>query len=256
MIATIINACSVVLGTVLGLLLRHRVSEKLKDAVLAGAGIITLIIGLMMAFKTERVLYLALSIIVGGILGTILKLEDHIQGLGKLMLKLVPRKDRPQKLDFPDSAEPVLLENPENQRIENFARGFKEASVLFCAGSMTILGSIQSALGDYSLLLTKSVLDGFMAIVMAASLGLGVGFAGLSILLYQGLLTLLGVGINSFLTPLMLSSISGAGGALVMMIGLGLLGIKKIPAGNFLPALVIIVIFAAFDPYIPQIFHS
>lgn len=248
MLATIINSVAVILGAALGLLFRGRVRQNLQDAVLNGAGILTLIIGIIMAFRIERVLYMAISLILGGIIGSALGLERRVLALGEGLKRLLQARSSRQPAGSGQPA-PALQAGHGG----DFARGFMESSVLFCAGSMAILGSIQAAMGDYVVLLTKSVLDGFMAIVLASSLGLGVAFSALSILVYQGIITL-GAGLlQGSLDPLVLSSISGCGGALVIMIGLGLLGLKRIPSADFLPALVIVVVFSLLDPWIPAI---
>jgi len=134
---------------------------------------------------------------------------------------------------------------------ETFATGFLNASVLFCSGAMTILGCFNAGtIGDYSLLLTKSVLDGFVSIMFAGAMGIGVGFAALSVLVYQGALTLLAGYIKPFVNDLMLSELTAIGGALVIMIALGLLEIKRIKTGNFLPAMLVIVALVLLMPIV------
>lgn len=231
MFATIINACAVILGSLMGLLFRGRVHKKYQDIIMSGAGVITLIIGIVMALRTERVLYLALSLIVGGLAGSAIGIERHVLALGGRLKALVPSKSSGG----------------------DFARGFMEASVLFCAGSMAIIGSIQAATGDWIVLLTKSVLDGFMALIMASALGVGVMFSALSVLVYQGIITLVAGISGGVMDPLVLSSISGCGGALVIMIGLGLLDLRKIPTADFLPSLVLVAGCAMLDPWIPAL---
>lgn len=230
MIATIINSLGVLLGSILGLVFAKHISEKFRTVIFAAAGIMSMVIGILMAIKTERILFLSLSLVLGGIAGTALGIEDRIKGLGERIKLLVPK----------------------SAGGGNFAEGFLESSVLFCVGAMAIIGSIQAGTqGDYSLLLTKTVMDTFIAILLAAALGLGVAFSAVSILAYQGALTLMSGFIAPHMTQVMTSSINGTGGAIVMMIGLNLLGLTKIPTGNFIMALVLAVVFAIIDPGLP-----
>jgi len=235
-IATIINSAGVLLGAIIGLVAARHIKEHIKSTIFTAAGMMSLIIGILMAIKTQRVLFLALSLVAGGLFGTMLRIEDRILSLGESIKKLLPRQQGDN---------------------HSFARGFLESSVLFCVGSMAILGSLNAgAHGDYSLLLTKTVMDSFVAILLAASLGMGVAFSSVSILLYQGAITLLATTVAPYMSPLLISSISGTGGAMVMMIGLNLMGLTRIPTGNYLMSLVLAVAFVLADPYLPAILRS
>jgi len=232
MLAVIINVAAVVVGSLVGLLFGRRTSEKLRTLVMTSAGLTTLLIGLQMAWKGQRILYLLLSILVGGLIGYALDIEGGILKLGEKLKRLVPgSKD--------DSG--------------GFAQGFLAASILFCVGAMSILGSFQAgAEGKMDIILIKSVMDGCMAIILTGALGIGVGFSAVSILVYQGALTLAAVWVKPWvdLHPLVLSEVSGVGGLMVVMISLNLLELKKIPTGNFLPALVVVVGFVMVDPWL------
>lgn len=229
MIATVINAAAVVLGSLLGLVFNRRVNDKIKEVLYSGVGIITLVIGMSMALEMQRVLYLALAIVVGGILGTWWGVEDAILRLGSFL------RDRFQR----------------SSSGSEFAYGFLSASVLFCVGAMTIVGSFQAGVeSDYQLLLTKSVMDGFMSILLTASMGIGVAFSALVILAYQGGLTLLAGVISPWVSELMLSEITAVGGALILMIGINLLDLKHIKTADFIPAILIVILFVLADPWI------
>ncbi len=233
MIATIINAVAILLGTVIGLIVKHSIDETFKKAVFTAVGIVTLIIGMSMALETHRFLYLALSLVVGGLVGTALRIEDGILGFGEVLKR---RFTRPGAIEGG---------NP------HFAEGFLSATVLFCVGALTIIGAFQAGVEqNYGLLLTKSVMDGFMAILLTAAYGVGVGFSAISILIYQGGLTLLSGLLRPLVSDLLLSEISGVGGAMVLMIGLNLLDLRKIRTADFLPALIVIVLFVVIDPWI------
>ena len=232
MLAVFINVAAVVVGSLVGLLFGRKTNEKLKSLVMVSAGLVTLLIGLQMAWKGQRILYLLLSILVGGLVGYALDIEGGILKFGNALRRLVPGSQD-------DSG--------------GFAQGFLTASVLFCVGAMSILGSFQAgAEGKMDIILIKSVMDGCMAVILTGALGIGVGFSALSILVYQGSLTLAAVWVKPWvdLHPLVLSEVSGVGGLMVVMISLNLLELKKIPTGNFLPALVVVVGFVLLDPWL------
>lgn len=232
MLAVIINVVAVILGSLIGLLFGRKISEKLKTLVMTSAGLVTLLIGLQMAWKGQRILYLLLAILIGGLVGYALNIEGGILRFGEALKRLLPRNRE-------DSG--------------GFAEGFLAASVLFCVGAMSILGSFQAgAEGKMDIILIKSVMDGCMAIILTGALGIGVGFSALTILVYQGALTLAAVWVKPWVDahPLVLSEVSGVGGLMVAMISLNLLELKKIPTGNFLPSLVVVVLFVLLDPWL------
>lgn len=232
MLAVFINVSAVVIGSLVGLLFGRKISDKLKTLVMTSAGLVTLLIGLQMAWKGQRILYLLLSILIGGLVGYALDIEGGILKFGEALKRLVPKSQD-------DSG--------------GFAQGFLAASVLFCVGAMSILGSFQAgAEGKMDIILIKSVMDGCMAVILTGALGIGVGFSALTILVYQGALTLAAVWVKPWvdLHPLVLTEITGVGGLMVAMIALNLLELKKIPTGNFLPSLVMVVLFVLVDPWI------
>ncbi len=235
MIATIVNCITVFIGSLIGLTVHARIRDDIRDVVYIGAGSISLVIGLGMAFESTRVLYLVFSLFLGGILGTLWNVEGGILRFGATLEKLVTRNRK---------------ETPEEGSGKNFALGFLNASVLFCVGAMTIVGAMKAgAEGDYDLILMKSIMDGFMAIMFSAALGVGVLFSIITILVYQGGLTLLAGWIGPLIGELGLSMISGVGGILVMMIGINLLGLREIKTANFLPSLLIVLMFTIAEPY-------
>ncbi len=226
MIATVVNALAVVIGAVLGRLLQTHIKEDFKRVVSIGAGIMTIILGVRMSLESSRIVFLALALIIGGILGEWWRIEDGILSLGGLLKKTFARKEIGQ----------------------DFAYGFLTASVLFCVGAMTLVGAFRAGTeGNYELIFTKSVLDGFMAIVLTAALGIGVAFSAATILVYQGGLTLAAVWLKPLVTDVLLKEITGVGGALVLMIGINLLGLARLKTANFIPALLLIVLFVALE---------
>lgn len=229
MIASIINALTVIAGSLLGRALGTRVGDHYRGVVFSAVGVVSLLIGISMALETQRFLYLVLSLVLGGILGTALRLEDRVYQLGEMLRRRF-------------AAAPAS---------HSFAQGFLVSSVLFCVGALTIIGAFQAGVeGDYELLLTKSVMDGFMAILLTTAYGIGVAFSAISILVYQGALTLAAGLLAPVVSPLMLSEISGVGGAMVVMIGINLLDLRTIKTADFLPGLVFVVLFVLADPWI------
>jgi len=233
MIATIINCITVIIGSLIGLTLHKKISLEIKDVVFTSAGVLTLVIGMQMAFQSQMILYVIISLFLGGILGSIWKIEDHILNMGSFLEKHFT-------FGHTNTADSD----------KSFAHGFLNASVLFCVGAMTIVGAIKAgAEGDYDLILMKSVLDGFMAVMFTAAMGIGVIFSVITILVYQGGLTLLATQVGPMIGESGLTELSGLGGILVLMIGINLLGLKKIKTANFLPALFIILIFTTLEPW-------
>jgi len=230
MLAAVINALAVVIGSIIGLILRKGIKERYQQIIFAASGVTSLTIGIQMVLKTNHLLAFAIALILGGLIGTWLNIEGAIMSFGERLKKRFDKKSEGS----------------------TFALGFLNASVLYCAGAMAIIGSFKAGTeGDYSIILTKSVLDGFMSIIFAGAMGPGVAFSALSILVYQGLLTIVSVWVKPFVTEIMLAEITGIGGALVLMIGLGLLDIKKLKTGDFLPALVVTVLLVLAFPYVP-----
>ena len=235
MIATVINAVSVIIGAVVGVLIGRRIDERFTSVIYSAIGVVTLIIGLQMALESTRIVYVALSLVIGGLIGTALHIEGGIRAVGDWLKKRF------------GGAEDT----------DRFSKGFVDASVLFCVGALTIVGSFRAgAEGNYELLLTKSVMDGCMAILLAAALGRGVAFSSLTILVYQGGLTLLAGLLRGSVSGLVLSEISGVGGALVCMIGLNLLNLREIKTANFVVALLCVLVFVALDPFLGPLFGA
>ncbi|MBO5730654.1 MAG: DUF554 domain-containing protein [Treponema sp.] len=230
MIAVFVNCIAIIIGSLIGIIFSKRISDNLSRVVQTGAGVVTMVIGIEMALAYENIIFLAMAIIAGGILGSWMDIDGKILLLGDGLGKLVLRKKNSQ--------------DQQEQGTSNFAYGFLNASVLFCVGAMAILGSIKAGIdGDYTIIFTKSVLDGFMAIVFAAALGIGTAFSALSVLVYQGALTLLAGLVAAYTNDVLLAELGATGGILIIMIGVNLMGLAKIKTANYLPALVLSVVF-------------
>lgn len=228
MTGTIVNIIAVLIGGTLGLLFGARLPERLKGTVIAGMGLFTTAIGIQMFLKTENPLIVLGALLIGALLGEWWQIEAGLQNLGRTL------EERFTSNPEPDSTSGVVTST-------NFVRGFLTASLLFCVGPLTILGSIQDGLtGNYELLAVKSVLDGFAALAFASTLGVGVLFSTLVILIFQGGISLLAVQLNALVTTPMLNEMTATGGVILMGLAISsLLEIKKIRTGNFLPALAV-----------------
>lgn len=220
MIGTFINIAAILVGGSLGLLFGGRLPERLKATVIAGMGLFTAVTGIKMFLETQNSLVVLGSLVIGALLGEWWKIEEGLQHLGEMLEKRFNRSDG---------------------QSGRFVRGFMVASLLYCIGPIAILGSIQAGLtGDYSLLVIKAVLDGFASMAFASTLGIGVLFSAVMVLVYQGAITLLAAQLNALVTKPMMAELTATGGVLLLGIAISsLLEIKKIRVGNFLPALVI-----------------
>jgi uncharacterized membrane protein YqgA involved in biofilm formation len=225
MIGTFINVAAILVGGSIGLLFGGRLPERLRTTVIAGMGLFTAVTGIKMFMETQNSLIVLGSLVIGALLGEWWKIEDGLQHLGEILDKRFNHSNG---------------ENGKTSSSKDFIRGFMTASLLFCIGPIAILGSIQAGLsGDTSLLVIKSVLDGFAAMAFASTLGVGVLFSAAMILVYQGSITLLAAQLNAIVTKPMMAELTATGGVLLLGIAVSsLLEIKKIRVGNFLPALV------------------
>lgn len=248
MIATIINCITVCIGSLIGLFFHAKVSSRLREVVFISSGMISLVIGFDMAFQSNSYLIVLFSIGIGGVLGYLLNIEGAILRLGDYFETLT-------KKNTGEFAEQSAGGNPSERTSRNFALGFLNASILFCAGAMTVVGSIKAgANGDYELLLIKSAMDGFMAIMFTAAYGIGVMFSIVTILVYQGAFTLAGAWLAPLLGAAGLAELSAVGGIMVIMIGMNLLELKAVKTANFLPALIIVPILSSLVPYFQKLF--
>jgi len=222
---TIVNVLAIIAGCALGLTLKKRFPEKIHQIIIQGLGLCSFLIGMQMALKSSNILLTIFSLVIGGIIGELIGIESKLDKLGN-QLKL--------KFSGKDS----------NDR---FAEGFITASLLYCVGSMAIVGSLQEGLnGNPDILYTKSLLDGMTSIAFSAAMGLGVVFSAIPTFLYQGGLTLLARVFKDFFTPEMINEITAVGGILVLGIGFNLLEIRKIKVGNLLPSLLIVFLLTIF----------
>ena len=227
-IGTVVNVGTVLVGTLLGLAVGARLPERLRSTVLSGIGLLTLVIGVQEATETHNVVFPLVALIAGGVIGELLEIEARLEGLGD---RLRRRFERGRADEAEIGSEP-----------STFVEAFVAASLLFCVGPLTVLGSIQDGLGGpghAQLLFVKSALDGLVSVVFAATLGWGVGFSALTIVAVQGTLTLGARAADAVLTTRMVDEMTATGGVMILGIGLRLLELKRVPVASFLPGLLV-----------------
>jgi len=216
MLGVVVNTAAVIAGSLVGLLCKRGIPKKLIDAVMLGIALCTIYIGIAGTLKGQNTLVLIVSIVLGAIVGTALDIDGAISRLGSWVERKFPRSDGGTSV----------------------AQGFVTASLLFCVGSMTVVGSLNAGIsGDNKMLYTKSILDLISSIMLSASLGVGVLFSALFVLVFQGALVLLSGLLAPVLTDAAVAEMTCAGSLIILAMGFNLLGLTKIKAANYLPAL-------------------
>jgi len=236
-LGTIINTAAVVLGGLLGLVLKNGIKERVQDSLMKACGVATIFIGvsgtLAQMFviqngmlETQGTLLLILSLVIGTIIGEWIKLEDKLDIVGERIRKAVKREGD-----------------------NRFVEGFVNVSLIICVGAMAVVGSIQDGIsGDWSLLAAKAILDAIIVMVFASGYGLGAVFSAVPILVFQGSITLIAALAGSFVSEAMLDGLSFIGSALIFCIGINIAFGKKFPVGNMLPAILIPIIYEIIQP--------
>ncbi len=218
-IGTLVNVATVLAGSAVGLMLKSKLPDSLLAITFQAIGLVTVFFGISMSLRSENWLLIILSVVTGGIIGQMINLESRMNRLGERIK---------QKLNISSS---------------KFSEGIVTSFLLFCMGSMTILGAVEEGMKNNSeLLLAKSVMDGFSSIALAAAMGIGVMFSSIPLLIYQGLLTLFAGNIQHLLTEPLINEITAAGGIMLIGMGFNILDIKRIAVVNLLPSLVTVIL--------------
>ena len=217
-LGTLINTVTVLGGGVLGLVIGNRIPDRIRKIIVQVIGLTTLVIGLRDVIDTKNIVFPLVGMVLGGILGELLRIEDRLANVGELLRRRFAKQ----------SSE------------SSFVNGFVTATLLFCVGPLTILGAIEDASGKTpQLYIIKGTLDGFMTIIFTAVYGVGAIFSAISVFVVQGSLTTFGTSLDSLLSDRMRLELFSAGGLAVIAIGINLLEIKKIRLGSLLPGLVV-----------------
>lgn len=226
MLGTLVNVVAVIVGGSIGLLLRKGLSEKMADTLMKGLGLCTLYLGISGSLRGENSLILILSMVIGTLIGEGIDLEKRLDQLGK----------------FVESR----FKSKEGGKV-SIAEGFVTASLLFCVGAMAIVGSLQSGLqGDHEMLYNKSMLDFVAAIIFASSLGFGVLFSSVFVLIYQGSITLLAQWVAPLLTDTVINEMTCVGSVIIVGLALNMIGITKLKVMNYVPAIFVPIVLCMF----------
>ncbi len=220
MLGTIVNSIAIIIGGFIGIILKKGIKENYRNTIMDGIALSVIIIGITGGIKSENVILVVVSIVIGSMIGEYAKIEKRLDKTGDNLQSRFGKSD------------------------SQFSKAFVTASLIYCVGAMAIVGSLESGIhGDHSTLFVKSILDGITSILLASTLGIGVIFSAIPVFLYQGTITLLANGAINLLTPEVINEMSAIGGILIMAIGINILGLKKIKVGNMLPAILLPIIY-------------
>lgn len=227
MLGTWVNGGAIIIGGCLGLLLRGGLPERFKGILIQAVALAVVLVGLKGALGTDAIMVVVISMAVGGLLGEAIGIEAVLEGLGRWFEQRFARNHG------------------------SFAKGFVTASLVFCVGSMAIIGSLESGLtGNHQTLFAKAILDGIISVVFASTFGIGVLFSAVSVVAYQGLITLAAGSLKPFLLAEVIQQMTGVGGLLIMALGLNMLDIPRIRVGNMLPAIFMPLAYALIQGWI------
>ena len=225
-LGTIANSCAIVAGALCGVLLKQGLPQKWQETMLQAIAFCIVIIGVQMALKTTNIVITIFSLVIGAIIGESIDIEELMRRFSLWVGNKVSK------------SESVAAE---------IAKGFVNASILFCTGAMAIVGSIQDGLaGDYTTLFAKATLDGLISLIMAANLGIGVALSAVSVGIYQGSITFMAGAIEGMLSPQILAELTAAGGIMIMAIGTNMLNLTKVRIANLLPGIIVSVVLAKY----------
>lgn len=226
MLGTFVNAGAIIVGAIIGMLLKKSLKEKMMDTLMKGLGLCTIFLGISGSLKGENSLILILSIVIGTLIGEGLDLEDKVNRLGLWIESKFKNHTKSQ---------------------DSIAEGFVTASLLFCVGALAIIGSLQSGLrGNNEVLFNKSMIDFAAAVIFGSTLGIGVIFSSVLVLMYQGTITLLAQWISPFLTDTVINEMTCVGSVIIIGLGLNMIGLTKFRVMNYVPAIFLPIIICMF----------
>lgn len=237
MYAALINAVGIIIASILGIFFKNKINLKYTNAIIVGLAVVVGVLGLKYTFDSDDTIGIIICLILGIFIGEALRLEDRLETLGDKIKKKVS--------------------GITTAGAENFTEGFVVASLLFCVGPMAILGSLQAGInGDTSIILSKTMIDSIVALSFSVAMGIGVIFSGISVLIYQGLITLLAIWISPYLGTEVINELSAVGGILMICICLNMLELpkNKIRVGNMLPAIFLPVIYQPLVAWLTTLF--
>lgn len=220
LLGTIVNGLLIILGTFLGKLF-HRISEDMKHSVMNVIGLAVIVLGLQMGFKSDNFLIVIFSLVIGTVIGELFSLENKLNSVGHWLENKIGSKSH-----------------------GSISEGFVTASLIFVIGAMAVIGALDSGIrGDHDVLYTKAIIDGFTSIILTSTLGIGVLFSAIPVVLYQGIIAMFATQIDRFVPQALMDSfiveMTATGGVMIFAIGLNLVGITKIRVANLLPGIVV-----------------
>ena len=220
---TIVNTLAIIAGAMIGVIAKKAIPQRMGDLVMSAIPIVVMVLGVQFGIASSNILIVIVSLVVGGIIGEWIDIDRRLEDFG------------------------VRIQSRMKGGDSNFSAAFVSTTLIYCVGSMAILGSIESGInGNPTILYTKSLMDGISAIFFASTLGAGVIFSGISVFIYQGILTVLAGYIGPYLSPEVVTEMSASGGILLIALSFTILGIKKIKVANLLPAIFLPVILMLF----------
>jgi uncharacterized protein len=225
MLGTIVNSLTIIVGSIIGLVVKDKMNERISNTIMSGLGLCTIYIGISGSLKIENTLIMIISIALGALIGELIDIDKALSNLG------------------------IIVENKINKKGSNIpiAEAYVTSTLLFCVGAMAIIGSLESGLNNnHSTLYAKSILDGVTSIVFAASLGMGVILSAVSVFIYQGSITLAAGFLATYLNDYTIANMSAVGSLLIVGLGLNVIGVTKIKISNLLPSMLIVVILSFF----------
>lgn len=230
LLGTIVNGLLIIIGTLLGRLLT-KIPENMKTTVMHGIGLAVMVLGLQMGFKSANFLIVILSLVIGAVLGEAWKLEDKLNSVGDWLERKLGSKGE-----------------------GSISQGFVTATLIFVIGAMAIIGALDSGIrGDHDVLYTKAIIDGFTALILTTTLGIGVLFSAIPVMLYQGMIALFATQIDKFIPQALMDSfileLTATGGVMIFAIGLNLIGLTKIRVANLLPGILVTGVLVTISHY-------
>jgi len=231
LLGTLVNAICIIVGTLVGNVFRN-IPEKTKETVMYAIGLAVIVIGMQMGLKSEQFLIVILSLVIGAVIGEWLDLDGKLNQIGQWLEKKLHAKEG-----------------------NYVAKGFVTATLIFSIGAMAVLGALDSGIrGDHAVLYTKAIIDGFTAIILASTLGIGVLFSAIPVLLYQGSIALFATTIHSLVPSALLDAfiieMTSAGGIIIVAIGLNIIGVTKVRVANLLPAILVVAALVSITFYL------
>jgi uncharacterized protein len=223
LLGTIVNGICIIIGTLLGVFL-HRIPENMKGTVMKAIGLAVVVLGLQMGLKSENFLIVIISLALGAAWGEWMNLEDKLNAVGTWLEKKIGSKKE-----------------------TSISQGFVTATLIFVIGAMAVIGALDSGIrGDHDVLYTKSIIDGFTSLILTTTLGIGVMFSAIPVVLYQGLIALFATQIHQWVPQQLMDTyiveMTATGGIMIFAIGLNLIGITKIRVANLLPGIIVVAI--------------